>query len=391
MMLKQFDEFNITEHYQAFSVSERTLLTGHSHQAWPDCAQQGIQEAWHDAATSVDDKWDKAFEKANKLKQFYAELVGDASHENYVLAQNTHDLLIRFLSALDWKKTKRIVTTDGEFHSMRRQLSRLEEEGVEIVRVQVSPFETLCERINSEINDNTTSVMLSAVMFKNALIIPNLALLGETTTRMSIPLLVDVYHALNVVQFDVKNNGLDNAFLVGGGYKYCQFGEGNCFLRMPDLCDLRPIVTGWYAEFGEIEQTLDLDKMQYPRGGDRFQGSTYDPTSHYRACAVIDFFKEHDLTPSFLRALSQHQIGILRTSFDELHCDKDVIARIDVPLDAIGGFLSLQTNRAASIQKSLKEKNIWTDQRDGFLRLGPAPYLSDLQLKDAILALGELI
>lgn len=391
MNLNTLDHFNISEHYQAFSVTERTLLTGHSHQAWPDCAQLGLQQAWQDAATSVDDKWDKAFEKANKLKQFYSQLVGDSTHENYVLAQNTHDLLIRFLSALNWKKRKRIVTTDGEFHSMRRQLTRLEEEGVEIVRVQVSPFETLCERINVEINDNTTAVMLSAVMFKNAAIIPNLALLGATTTHMSIPLLVDVYHALNVTPFDIKVNGLNNAYLVGGGYKYCQFGEGNCFLRIPDQCDLRPIVTGWYAEFGELEQTLDSNRTLYSRGGDRFQGSTYDPTSHYRACAVIDFFREYNLTPSFLRELSQHQIGILRTSFDELNCDKGIITRADVPLESIAGFLSLRTSRAASIQNALKGKGIWTDQRDGFLRLGPAPYLSDLQLKDAILALGELI
>jgi kynureninase len=77
--------------------------------------------------------------------------------------------------------------------------------------------------------------------------------------------------------------------------------------------------------------------------------------------------------------------------FDELNCDKKLISRADVPLESIAGFFSLRTNQAASIQQALKQKNIWTDQRDGFLRFGPAPYLSDLQLKDAILALGELI
>ena len=391
MINNQLDDFSISEHYQEFSVTRRTLLTGHSHQAWPDCALSGLKEAWHDATVSVDDKWEKAFKKADKLKQFFAQLVGDPFHENYVLAQNTHDLLLRFLSALDWKKRKRIVTTDGEFHSMRRQLSRLEEEGVEIVRVPTSPFDTLCERINAEITENTTAVMLSAVMFKSAAIVPHLELLGETTTRKSIPLLIDVYHVLNILPFDVTANGLDNAYIVGGGYKYCQFGEGNCFLRIPNNCDLRPIVTGWYAEFGELEQAPDLNRTQYPRGGDRFQGSTYDPVSHYRACAVIDFFSENNLTPDFLRALSQHQIGILRQHFDELNCDRNIISRADVPLESIAGFLSLRTNRAESIQKALKKRNVWTDQRDGFLRFGPAPYLSDLQLKDAILALGELL
>ncbi len=76
MINNQLDDFSISEHYQEFSVTRRTLLTGHSHQAWPDCALSGLQEAWHDATVSVDDKWEKAFKKADKLKQFFAELVG---------------------------------------------------------------------------------------------------------------------------------------------------------------------------------------------------------------------------------------------------------------------------------------------------------------------------
>ena len=47
------------------------------------------------------------------------------------------------------------------------------------------------------------------------------------------PLLVDAYHHLNVVPFDLQGTELDRAFIVGGGYKYCQLGEGNCFLRVP--------------------------------------------------------------------------------------------------------------------------------------------------------------
>ena len=30
-----------------------------------------------------------------------------------------------------------------------------------------------------------------------------------------------------------------HAFVVGGGYKYCQLGEGNAFLRFPPGCELR--------------------------------------------------------------------------------------------------------------------------------------------------------
>ena len=40
----------ISGDYQRFRVSERLLLSGHSHQAWPDCAFDAQAQAWVDAA-----------------------------------------------------------------------------------------------------------------------------------------------------------------------------------------------------------------------------------------------------------------------------------------------------------------------------------------------------
>jgi hypothetical protein len=380
------DSNSLALHYSRFRVTERTLLTGHSHQAWPDVGLHGQQQAWLDAAEHVDDKWSMAFEKARKVKVFYNNLLGDSDPDNYTLASNTHDLLVRFLSAIDLKNSPRIVTTDGEFHSMRRQLDRLAEEAIEIVRVPVDPIDTVSERIAAEITPGTATVMMSAVMFKDAAIVPHLSAIMENS---NVKVLVDVYHALNVVPFDLQSRGLQNAFIVGGGYKYCQFGEGNCFLRVPPGCDHRPVITGWYAEFGDLEKVQEAGLTRYPSGGARFQGSTYDPTSHYRACSVIDFFTEQNLTPALLRDLSQYQLAILVQEFDRLGCDPSVMKRNDVPVKNIGGFLALKTMHAGALQAGLKAGGVWTDQRDGYLRLGPAPYVSDSQLKNAMVVLGE--
>ncbi len=396
-MLKAED---LAKHYQQFDVSNRILLTGHSHQAWPDVALDGQKQAWLDAAKHVDDKWNSAFEKAEQLKLFYANLLGDSCSvqasvqgkaSNYALASNTHELLIRFLSSLNLNRGDRIITTDGEFHSMRRQLSRLQEEGIDIVRIAASPVETLTERIAAAISDKTVTIMLSAVMFKSSNIVPHIKHLADKAEELNIPLLIDAYHALNVTEFSIAENNLEQAFIVGGGYKYCQFGEGNCFLRIPHDCTLRPVITGWYAEFGALDKTSNPDEVQYASGGSRFQGSTYDPTSHYRACSVIDFFNEQQLTPSVLRKISQYQIGLLRDQFDALNFDPSKISRADVELSSIAGFLALKTTEAELIQKKLMERGILTDQRDGYLRLGPAPYVTDTQLKDALLTLKDIV
>src|SRR6185437_14044306 len=78
------------------------------------------------------------------------------------------------LSGLPLKSKRRLVTTDGEFHSLRRQLDRLGEEGVAIVRVPAHPVASLAERVRKEITAGTAAVLLSAVLFETAEIVPGL-------------------------------------------------------------------------------------------------------------------------------------------------------------------------------------------------------------------------
>src|SRR5436190_18722464 len=128
----------IARHYSRFHVTERILLTGHSHQAWPDVGFDAQQRAWLDAAELIDDKWERAAEQAAKVRAGFARLVGD-SLDNIALGQNTHELVTRWLSALPIRERRRIVTTTGEFHTIRRQLNRLAEEEIEVVKVTARP------------------------------------------------------------------------------------------------------------------------------------------------------------------------------------------------------------------------------------------------------------
>ncbi|MEE8060495.1 MAG: hypothetical protein V3T16_01635 [Gemmatimonadales bacterium] len=379
--------------YSHFRVAERCLLTGHSHQAWPDRSLDGQRQAWLDAAEMVDEKWDRAFDMAGRVRRGYRRLLDDdPAIGAMALGANTHELLVRYLSALPLRDRPRIVTTDGEFHSMRRQLDRLEEEGVGVIRVPARPAVTLADRICEAVDGDTATVMVSAVLFEDAHIVPGLDRISATCRPLGIPLLVDAYHALNVMPFPLGVHDLEDAFVVGGGYKYCQLGEGNCFLRFPRDTDLRPVVTGWFAEFGELTDAGLHSKVLYGDGDVRFAGATYDPTSHYRAVEVFAFFEERALTPSLLREVSQHQIGLLAGRFDDLDADPAVIDRDrSVPLADLGGFLALRSPHAGRLQQQLRTRGVMTDFRGDVLRLGPAPYLSDSQLLDGMAALADAL
>ncbi len=379
----------LAPHYSRFRVAERLLLTGHSHQAWPDCGFDAQARAWLDAAEYVDDKWDLAFAQADRVREGFVRLLGDAG-DGLALAPNTHELVVRLLSALPLGARPRLVTTDGEFHTIRRQLDRLAEEGIEVVRVAEAPAETVAARLAAEVDDRTALVLVSAVFFDTGRIARGLGEAAERCRRHGAALLVDAYHALNVVPLTLADEGLGDAFVVGGGYKYCQLGEGSCFLRLPPGTELRPVVTGWFSEFTALTDR-QRGGVAYGRGGDRFAGATYDPTSHYRAAAVFEFFRERGLTPALLRAVSQHQIGLLASAFDALDLDAGLIARDrDVPLSEVGGFLALRSRHAVALARELRARGLMSDARGDALRLGPAPYLSDTQLTDAIGVLGEV-
>src|SRR5688572_14277579 len=216
---------SLAPRYSRFRVAERLLLTGHSHQAWPDVAFEAQQRAWLDAAELVDDKWTRAAEIADVVRAGWRRLLNDPAGD-IALGQNTHELVVRLLSAVldgavlapphaaveggasapPYRATKvapstasaasprsKLITSDGEFHTIRRQLDRLAETGIDVVKVPSSPVDTLAERLAVAVDDNTACVLVSSVLFETAEIVPNLAHLAQACTFHGSELLVDAY------------------------------------------------------------------------------------------------------------------------------------------------------------------------------------------------------
>lgn len=381
---------DLARHYARFRVADRLLLTGHSHQAWPDVAREGVLEAYDDAALAVDQKWERATVRADRVRDGFRGLLGDPTAQ-IALGGSAHELVVRFLSALDLSSRPRLVTTDGEFHSARRQLDRLAEAGVEVVTVPARPVDTLAERLGAAVDARTAAVVVSSVLFETARIVPGLDVVAGACARTGSELLVDAYHQLGVVPCSLHEAGLGDAWVVGGGYKYLQLGEGNCFLRVPPhAASLRPVVTGWFAD-GVGHDPARPGQITYAAGDERFAGSTYDPTSHYRATRVLEFFADQGLTPSRLRKISVAQRAVLAQAFDDLDLSADVITRDrETPAEDFGGFLALRSPHAATLQAGLASRGVHTNSRGPYLRFGPAPYLTDDQLRSAMATLADV-
>jgi kynureninase len=243
------------------------------------------------------------------------------------------------------------------------------------------------------VDDRTAAALLSTVLFGSARIVPHLAALAGACRRHGAEVVLDAYHALGVMALPVRELGVADAWVVGGGYKYLQFGEGNAYMRLPTHAErIRPVVTGWFAEFGELTEGERPRRVGYAPGGLRFAGATYDPSSNYRAARVAQFFRDQRLAPAVLQASYRHQRAVLAAAFDALDLPDEVVTRDrETPPEAFGGFLALRSPWAGRLREMLRARGVMTDSRGEVLRLGPAPYLSDAQLEAGVAGLGEAV
>jgi selenocysteine lyase/cysteine desulfurase len=360
--------------YASFLASGRVLLTGHSHQAWPDAAREALVRSFDDAARFVDDKWEEVvFPKLARVGERILARMGFDPGDGIAFGKSTHELVYRLMTCLPLASRPRIVTTESEFHSLRRQLSRLAEEGVEVVWVAAHPREGLADRVIEALVPGTAMLAMSAVLFDDALVVPRLGEIAARAAEVGAIALVDAYHAFNVVPL-AWGPAKEQLFATAGGYKYAAFGEGLCWLRIPKDCALRPVYTGWYADFGALARKQG-GPVTYGPGGARFAGATFDPSAIYRADAVLDHWDRFGLTPERLRAISLRQTRRILDRFDARGRGGDVLSpREDARR---GGFVAVRAPEGEETVRRLRARGVLVDARGTTLRLGPAPYLTD--------------
>lgn len=394
---------SIRRAYSRFLLPGRILLSGHSHQAWPDVARDAQLEAFDDAARFVDEKWEHAvFPLLEEVGRGLQTRMGFPADDPLAFAESTHALLVRLFGSFEHARV-RVVSTTGEFHSLDRQLRRYAEDGLSVVWVPAQPREGLAQRfldvVKREARSGPVVAAFSAVFFEDAWVQTELGQLLDECERVGATVIVDAYHAFNAVPLEWGGNG-HRAFVVAGGYKYAGIGNGLCWMRIPKDCALRPRDTGWFADFSGLAEPRELSgsvaqrPVRYGAGAARFAGATFETTAFYRARAVLRHWDRLGLGVGELRAISVRQTRYLidglrsRGLLDEggplelASSDDD---------DRRGAFVSVRHPRAGAVTEALRAHGIHTDSRGALLRLGPAPYVLDAELDRALDVLATVL
>lgn len=368
----------------------RLHFAAHSHHLWPDASFDGQVEAWNDAARLADRKWDKVMDAVWPEAQGHvARELGSGQADAVVFAPNTHELVVRLFSAFPSEGPVRVLTTDGEFHSARRQFRRWTEAGsVSLECVPVEPFETFSRRfLAAAERGGHDFIFVSHLLFGSGRLFDrgqDLAALGRPEGPWVV---IDGYHAFMAIDRPFNAEAARSAFYLGGGYKYAMAGEGCAFMHAPPGFGERPRITGWYAEFDDL--SLPPGSVGYAKDARRFLGATFDPSGLYRLNAVQRLLRNHGLTTD--RA-SRYLEGLQQQLLASIGETPLAGAELLNPLD--GGpharFLAFRSPQAQRWQAALTAQDCITDVRGDVLRIGFGIYQDEADVERLVQLLGAL-
>jgi len=197
-------------------------------------------------------------------------------------------------------------------------------------------------------------------------------------------LVIDGYHGFCAVETDLSDI-VEDIYYLAGAYKYAQAGEGMCFMTTPMNCKLRPLNTGWFAAFSDLENKSN--DVSYDNSGLRFASSTLDFSTLFKFNKIWSEFEKDNISYT---DIIKHSKDLQKVFFNEV--DQSYLTSRE--LDKIGLFLCYDfkdISVAQDIFEALKQNNILTDRRDARIRFSFAAYITQEEVEKASKLFNGLI
>ena len=371
----------------------RLHFAAHSHHLWPDASFEGQVQCWEDASALADNKWDKVMgEVWPEAQAHVAEELGSGDPSAILFASNTHDFLIRLTAACPREEGRavRVLTSDGEFHSARRQMARWAELGeIGLTKVAAEPFDDFSERFLSEARSGRHDlIMVSQVLFNSGRLFDLVRELAALARPEGPWVVIDGYHAFMAIEAPIGRAIASSIFYLGGGYKYAMAGEGMGFMHCPPGFGERPPITGWFAEFGELTAPPG-SQVGYTRDAMRFMGATFDSSALYRFNSIRRMLADNGIATSRVAArVAGMQAELLGSIGGTALGEAELLNPLDGRPHA--RFFAFRDSRAQRWCAELMARGCITDVRGDVLRIGFGLYHDEEDVEAFAALAGEL-
>ena len=307
------------------------------------------------------DQWMKVYDD---LREVTAKLIGAEASE-IAIVKNTSEGIATIALGLDWKPGDRVVLFEEEFPANQYPWQRLESKGVVIEWLRADdPLEKL-----DRVARGAKLVALSYVQFLTGFRADLLAV-GGICKRHGCFFFVDAIQGLGVFPFDVRACHIDA--LAADGHKWLLGPEG-CgvlYVRQDVQDDIEPVEFGWtnvqnFSDYGSRTMKLRTDAGRYEPG-------TLNTVGIYGLEASIRFLLQvgiEQIGAAVFERATQIYEGVMERGY-EVMAERSATTGSGIVCFRKQGF------DCRVIHKTLKDKNILTSPRAGWVRASPHFYVS---------------
>jgi kynureninase len=346
-----------------------------------------FSDAWY---SQMDDAWGPWLDEVNAFRARVAVIAG-LSRADAVVPKSSAGHALRTVLGAVRNPRPRVLATRGEFDSIDFILKVAAARN----RIELHLVEPGADGLFAEadiIRDIDTFrpdvVVVSKVCYATGQSLDLREIVACAHAQDAL-VVVDAYHAIGVMPFDMESHRYD--FAIGGAYKYLRGGPGPCFLAIhPSHLhssinaasgELVPLDTGWFAKKDTFAFQRP-DQPEFSEGGDAWLESTPIPALAYQARAGLQLIIALSLDRLRDYNLSQQEFlaGQLR--------DRRVPLR---ELPSRGAYLLVPHHDTSTFITRLKSRGVIADARLGHVRLCPDILTTQDEMTRAAAIIAEVI
>ena len=331
--------------------------------------------------------------EAAALRDDYGALLGVPGSE-IALAPNVSAALATIASATDplgrgdaqrrRLRRTRVITTALDFPTVGHQWLARAPLGVEVVTLPSPDGLTVpLEAFEAAIDERTALVATSHVYFTTGAI-QDLAGLASIAHDRGALLVVDAYQATGLLPTQLGVADGPDAY-VSGTLKWLFGGPGNAFLWVrPELWDrLTPTTTGWFSSARQF--AFDGTTLEFAPDARRYELGTPAMPSTFIARGGLEVVREIGVERLHERTID---LGALAIALADAAGLRVRAVRDDLRR---GGIVAVEVAEPKPVVDGLAERGIIVDYRPGIVRLSPAFYNTEDEVRAVVEGLAALV
>jgi selenocysteine lyase/cysteine desulfurase len=307
------------------------------------------------------------------------QLIADRLHtsaDRIAFVMNTADGLNILAAGLDWKPTDRILLYRYEYPANVYPFLARTRQGVTIDFYDSDDQRITAELLEKYITPETRLLSLSAVQFSTGFR-ADLEIIGALCKKYGIIFSVDAIQAFPYLDIDVEKAQID--FLSCGGHKWALAPEGIGFIYVSKLLQDK-IEQQW---IGATSVRDPAKYFEYDLTRLRPQASRYENgTLNYPG--IIGLKASLELFESIGYKEIEKQISYLTSRFTELMSQRGVRLVSSTDKYEQSAIIVLDIDEPDLRYQRLKQQNIITAVRRGFIRLSPYFYMTEEEIKKTV-------